>query len=126
MLDLTVWIDRARIIRRDLGLRVEGETQVVVTTGEWFKCRLPPNEGVESRTEDKTELTDRRQLTARLKDLSGDAVVLREKDKIEIEAGPGPSYAPTGVWEVLQVMVPRNGVGTDLLVVATVVRRTEW
>jgi hypothetical protein len=125
-LDLSVWIDRARVIRRDHGPRIEGETQIVETTGPWFKCRLPPNESVESRQEDKNELTDRRQLTAKLTDLTGEKVILREQDRLEIESGPGPDYTPEGIWEVLSVMTPRNGVGAYLLLVATVVRRTEW
>jgi len=69
---------------------------------------------------------DTRQMTTKLIDFAGAPVVVHEKDRIEVQTGPGPNYTSIGVWEITSVMKPRNGIGTDLLWVLGVMQKPEW
>lgn len=116
-LNLWVWVDRARVIRRVAGAIVEGEPVLAESYGDWFACRLPPRSSRQAWGQRHQSLEDRRQMSCMVTPASN---LLTEADSIEIEQD-----GVTSTWEVEQVFRPRNGGGDVLLMVCDVVRREE-
>jgi hypothetical protein len=122
-INLTIWVDRLRVRSMSKGVRVEGETRRRKVTGPWVPCFFAPRGAQEAQGQDKTTLIDQRDVTCRLYDEDGGAVIINEADEVEVQFGP--SRTPGGIWEVKTTMVPRNGRGQDLLIYLSLLQRQE-
>lgn len=123
MISVDAWVDRARVIRKVKGPRVEGETVLTTRTGPWFPCRMPPEQASESQQDDVWTVDDTREMSASLLAADGTRVVMGVQDKLEIQLGWENTDA--GIWSIQQCYVPRDGAGQDLLWVVTVSKRRE-
>lgn len=118
-LDLShIWVDRARVVKRETVGIVEGEPEVANTYGGWFSCRIPPLSSSEVDKQGHGEIDDTREFTARI---TPDSDLLEESDMLEVE-----SEGISQMWRVDRVWRPRNGVGQRLLVVGSISRRDEF
>lgn len=110
-----VYTDRARVLRRVTGARVNYETQVNEFTSEWFRCRIALAEGRELRSLQHRQIDASHLFIASLNDFVGQPVNIEEKDRLEVETGPplnGVYRTDTldaGIFEVMTVATkPRN------------------
>lgn len=121
-LSLGIWIDRLRIVRREPGPRVEGETTLRTVKTPWIPARIAPSSAAEADNGDRPKsVADSRELTCSLYDVEGDIRLVRKQDKVEIDSG-----GEIETFEVLSVQVPRDRAGANLLQYLTIVRREEY
>lgn len=121
-LDLDIWIDRLRIVRREPGPRVEGETAMRTVRTPWIPARIAPESSSEPDDGSRPRVvTDRRELTCALYDVDGELRIVRKQDKVEVMAS-----GEVLEFEVLSVQIPRDRAGINLLQYLTVVRREEF
>ena len=123
MITVPAWVDRARVIRKVRGPRVEGETILTTRTGPWFPCRMPPQESSEQQQDNVWTLEDTRELSASLIAEDGTRVEMGPQDRLEVQFGL--THSAGGTWEIQRCYVPRDGNGVDLLWVITVTKRRE-
>jgi len=108
-----VYTDRARVIRREVGARVNFETQVNEFTSQWFSCRIAIAEGTpEGRSFNRRQIDATHLFIANLIDFDGNPVIIESKDRIEVETGPPPyrkDSLDAGVYEIMTIATkPRN------------------
>lgn len=120
-LSLPIWIDRLRVVRREPGPRVEGETTLRTVKTKWIPARISPSSAAEADNGDRPKsVADTRELTCSLYDSDGTLTLVRKQDKVEVDAS-GEVIA----FEVLSCQVPRDRSGASLLQYLTLVRREE-
>lgn len=79
-------VDRARVKRKESsGQKIEGTTQMVPTTGPWFRARLFPEEADErSEQGERKKIVSTPQLLYPIKDEEGGVVDLHGEDTVEV------------------------------------------
>jgi hypothetical protein len=103
-----VYTDRMRVYRKVSGPRVMGERPMYETVSGWTACRIAPPTGRERREAGlKRDVEYSHQLICGFADEMGVPVQIREQDRIEVQAGPIP-FTPSGMFEVIGVMIPRD------------------
>lgn len=122
----SVMVDRAKIVTKTFGPRVNGETVVFDSESEWIKCRIDPDRYQERKTPDKASADRLHQFICLLKDVEGNAINLKVSDKLTIEKFVSNGvFNPQGSFEVVTVMKPRK-VKKDILFVADVRKIEEY
>lgn len=81
-------VDRGRIIRRRrTGTKIEGTTQRIDETSEWFRMRLAPAQSEEAAQEGRTRRTNKAPVTLiDRRDLKGQLVVILGQNLIEVRS----------------------------------------
>jgi hypothetical protein len=106
-----VMTDRASLVRRTLGPRVRGESQIVEVQSVFFPCRIDPANGTEVGRAMRKELTLSHTMITNLDYADGTPLVIKEQDQVTIERGSLGStvYEPYATFEITGVvMVPRS------------------
>ena len=112
-----VYTDRARVLRREKGPRIEYETRINETYSEWFPGRIAPAYQASSEygRNMRKEIERTHQFICRLTDVVGGPVQIEAKDRIEVQTGPpvGGVYSTTqrdsGIYEIVEEpFKPRN------------------
>lgn len=101
-----------------------GERAIYSVVSDWFACRVSPATGREVRDAGRHRTEYSHTLICGFTDVAGAPIAIREQDRVEIQAGPIP-YTPSGMFDVIGVMVPRD-LTQELLIVVQLVQVKDY
>lgn len=125
-----VYTDRARVVRRIEGARIEHETQIVESYSEWFKCRIAVayQFGQERNTSYRRSIESTHQFICKLTDFLGQPVQIAASDRLQVETGPGTYVSNSqdaGTYEIVELPFKPRDLKEELLWVINLKRLDE-
>lgn len=118
-----VYTDRARVYAKTPGPRVMGERPMYEAVSGWVACRVSPPTGTENRQTGRHRVDYTHSLICGFTDVDGFTFTIREQDRVEVQ-GSIP-FTPSGMFDVVSVMVPRD-LTQNLLIVVQLMQVKEY
>ena len=115
-----VYTDRARVVKRVEGARIEHETQIIESNSEWFKCRIAVafQFGQERNTSFRRAIESTHQFICKLTDFAGQPVQITAGDRLQVETGPGAyssNSQDAGTYEIVELPFKPRDLKEELL-----------